>query len=556
MANIKINTRNFARKLRKVAAGDTVLMSRDTYKKPLVLEGITGTKEHPVIIRPDYGLRTGDVVLKSDIREHEARMLGNRVAGKREQAGYYPTVGHLGEQALLILRNCQFVVVQGLKFKGCWPTGIFIDDSMYVGVRDCHFEKGSIAIVAQGRKCHDVVVEHCSWKQDKSGYLMWNRVPWDRIHGASNNGNDSGVSEDDYRYWDGDFFRAWNVHSNFTFRHNHIEDAFNGIHFFNSHDRLPPGRDANTLEFNGGRESAANVLIENNRFVRVRDNIFEPESHAWNWVIRHNTLLDCYRPFSFEFERAGWFYIYGNKGAFLNRPSGDFRGEDLNIKKSKRRRNPSLTKTKGPQKNEGPIYFFNNSWFFEKGKGLFPKFQLGKLVHVNNASQFANPEQARYFGGAGTVPSAIPFDPEKEIEAEGSRFTRRWGDFDIRMDGDVCNDVHFPDDYRALGYGLGVSSKQATASFARVRRDQVNSIADLDFTSKSRDIRKKSVELVLELPFGKPIKIDAGYNVGAVQKKNVYDRLDGGFEFIPDLDWLPQDEPEPETSVFFAATND
>lgn len=544
MANIKINTQNFAKKLRKVAAGDTVLMARDTYVKPVVLEGITGTREHPVIIKPDDRAETGDVVLKSDLCEFEARLRGNSAASKREQAGYYPTVGHLGEQALLILRNCQFVVVQGLKFEGCWPTGIFIDDSMYVVIRDCHFKEGSLAMVAQGRKCHDVVVEHCSWKQDVSGFRMWTRVPWDRIHGASNNGNNAGVSELDYRHWDGDFFRAWNVHSNFTFRHNHIEDAFNGIHFFNSHDRLPPGRDANTLEFNGGRESAANVLIEHNTFIRVRDNIFEPESHAWNWVIRHNTLLDCYRPFSFEFERAGWFYIYGNKGAFLNRPSGDFKGADLEIKESKRRRNPSLTKTKGPQKNEGPIYFFNNSWFFEKGKGLFPKFQLGKLVHANNASQFANSKKARYFGSNGTVPSAIPFDLDREVKEEESRFTRRWGDFDIRMNGDVCNDVYFPDYYRSLGYGLGAASKQAEASFKRVRKDEVSSIGDLDFTSTSPDIKKKSIELVLELPFGKPIKIGAGYNIGAVQKKDIYGLLDNAFGFLPDLDWIPHEGQE------------
>jgi len=539
MANIRVSSRNYSKKISKISAGDTVILDPGNYYEPFVLQGLTGTAERPIILTTAPDTAGKRATFKSEITETQARLRANKVAKKREKSGYYPAVGHLGEQAMLILRNCQFVFVDGLDFDGCWPSGIFIDNSKYLVINACHFHRGTLAIVAQGSACHDVIVQNCYWKQDTSkDNHMWNSIPWDRIHGATNNSALGGVDVNkDYRHWDGDFFRAWNVQSNFTFRHNRIEDAFNGIHFFNSRDRLAPGVKASSLVFNGGRQSTVNVLIENNEFIRVRDNVFEPEYHAWNWVIRHNLLLDCYRPFSFEFERAGWIYVYGNSGAFVTRPSGQFKGDDAKIPPAKSRRTPSLFKTKGIQANEGPIYVFNNSWYFKRGKGLFPKMHLGRLIHLNNATQFKKPKKDWLFGKRGRKPSATPFNLESEIKDEEARFTRRWKTYTIEMDGDICNDTYFPAQYRSLGYKIGYAAKQGTPKF---RKPDENSIEKLDFTSSHTDIENASIGFALEFPDATSIPVPSGFNLGAVQDVKAYEELDEAFGFLPDHDWFSE----------------
>ena len=158
-------------------------------------------------------------------------------------------------------------------------------------------------------------------RQDvSSDHRMWNSIPWKAIHGSRDNSGEKVDPDNDFRAWDGDFFRAWDVAGNIIIRDNRISDAFNAIHFFNRIDELAPGVDPKGLKYNGGRRASANILIENNTFTRIRDNAIEPEDYAWNWVVRHNVFADCYRPFSLELQRAGWFYIYGNYGWVTTSP--------------------------------------------------------------------------------------------------------------------------------------------------------------------------------------------------------------------------------------------
>ena len=549
MARIEITNRNFAEQLACVSAGDEVVLVTDDDKdkanflEPIILDGKHGTQQRPIIIRPDTGKT---ITFKSDYSEHQARLWLNKVADRRQRGGYYPSVGQLGDQASLILRNCQYVVIQGFDFEDCWPGAIYLDECQYIAIHDIDFRRGTIAIGVNGLNSHDIIVQHCHWQQDTSDTnKMWSEVPWGRIHGASDNSQDGGSVDldDDFRHWDGDFFRAWDVAGNIIIRQNTITDAFNGIHFFNRIDQLPPGRDALSLPFNDGRRSSANVLIEKNTFVRVRDNIFEPEGYGWNWVIRHNELKDCYRPFSFEFERAGWIYVYGNKGAFLKKPSTKLSDADQEKFKDELRQSSSLFKPKGTQANEGPIFVAYNSWYFESGKGILPKFSLGNLVHANNAIEFKKPSKGRLFGNGGHMPSSIPFDLEAEEMDEQQRFTRRWRDYNIKMDGDLTNDALYPVGYRMLGYAIGGKASQLGKNEIFERPDNE---ADLDKFLALKDKAKKeeTVALVLELPDGETKELAGGLEPGAVQPQPLYDLVDSYFKFLPSDDWVPQ-LPEP-----------
>lgn len=538
MTSISISNIDYVKKVATVTAGDTVLLKSGNYREPIVLQGLVGTEERPIIIRPNESDEQNSVIFTSGISLKEARKRANEAAYARERAGYYPAVGYLGDQALMILRNCRYVIIQGLNFEDCWPTGIYLDQSQYIAIDGVNFKGGTIAIGANGIDTHDLIIQNCTWQQDTTGFDMWNKIPWSRIHGASNNSALLKVDiKKDSRHFDGDFFRSWNIAGNVIIRNNEISDAFNAIHCFNSFDRLAPGVDANGLVFNGGKQSTANILIENNHFTHIRDNVIEPEYHAWNWVVRHNHIYDCYRPFSFEFERAGYFYIYGNTASFVTSPSMQMSDDDEQvIPQSEWRRSVSLFKPKGTQKNEGPLYIFNNSWHMELGKGIFPKFALGKLIHTNNAMEFKKPKKARIFGKGGDQLTGRPLSLAKELESEKARFTRRWEDFQIEMNSDVANDQNFPNKYRELGYSIGLTSVKAKPGF---KNPLDSNPQTRSFVSKSPKILNKAADLHLELPDGLFHKFRGGHHIGAAQKSGEYNRIDKVFEFVPNDNWLP-----------------
>ncbi len=536
MSTIKVTNRTFGKKLHLITAGDTVHLKPGNYFEPVVLAGVTGTRERPVIIETegekDWACFTKQMSVETYTKA------ANRVAAQREAAGYYPSVGQIADEAMLIFRNCQYVIVRNIKFHQCWPGAVYMDQCQSILLDNLDFREGTIAIGASGADTRDIVVQNCCWKQDVSkNNDMWNSVPWVRIHGASDNQDKSGVNIDkDMRAWDGDFFRAWSIIGNVTLRNNTICDAFNGMHFFNKTDQLAPGVNPNNLKFNNGRRSSANVLIEGNTFIRIRDNCIEPEAHAWNWVIRHNSIVDCYRPFSFDLNRAGWFYIYGNTGAFINRPSGKI--VDPEIDKKGYRRTMSLFKAKGAQQNEGEFYIFHNSWHYRKGKGLFPKGKLGNLVHFNNAVAYRGGKQHWTFGNKALNATRLPFDQTSEETAEVGRFTRRWEQFKIRFDGDMIFDKSFPGVYRMIGYPIGNGASGLDPMFKNVKKGTPISKYDFSLVTGSKAVGNSIAMELNTHRVNHSINIPKKFNIGAKQVAGFYEKFDIEFKFLPDVQWI------------------
>ena len=525
---------NVAKRCAKLRAGDTLVLEEGLYRHPLVLSGIRGTSCDPIVIQAEDG-----AVFTSGMSLEKYGRMANLTAMRRQAAGYYPSVGQTADEATLAFIHCQHIVLRGVSFQRCWPTAVYMDECQHMTLDRLSFREGTIAIGANGLTTRDITVCNCDWKQDVSAENdMWNRIPWRLVHGSKKNTDGIPVDpEGDYRAWDGDFFRAWDVAGNIIIRNNRICDAFNGIHFFNRIDHLAPGIDAIGLEFNNGRRASANVLIEGNTFTRIRDNAIEPEDYAWNWVIRHNTFADCYRPFSFELQRAGWFYVYGNYGWVNNPPSM--------LPKPGKRTSCSHFKLGGNQKNEGGIHVFFNSWYYRKGKGIFPKGALGKLRHYNNAIGFADPANARFFGKTGALhdvsASASATEFRDNLE---THFTRKWGkgDFDIVFDGDLVEDRDFPQALRRRGFALGGRSRGGSPEFAHPEAAR----PDLSLSAGS-PAHGSSIAMTISLPDGARFDIPWGLNIGACQEPGAYEAIDDRFGFLPDAVTRPvADEPEKE----------
>ncbi len=460
----KVDPKNIYNKLCDLHAGDCLELKKGDYRKPIVLSSLSGTQEHPIVIR-------GPKATIGSAEPYETyRRKANELAAVQEAGGLFPGIYYLADDAQFILRNCQWVVIEDLRFEGCWPTAIYVDDCQHITLRRLSFRGGTIAIGAYGPNTRHLLIERCDWIQDvnargekdlksirRSGSLrhgdrppdnlLWSRTTWNAVHG-DREGNGALVNiEADARALDGDFFRAWTIPGYVIIRNNCILDAFNGVHFFN--------QAAESIVEGFSR----NVVIENNWFVRLRDNAIEPEHFAWNWTVRRNKFVDCYAPFSFEMARSGFFYIYGNLGWNFHRPGV----EEIDGKSTGR-----VFKLPETHAADGLSYFFNNTWIV-RGP-VFKKRRFSGFRHFNNVYAYyveGDAEKPSPFGDGWRETLDYQNSTWEEIKTfEEKRFSKDWSGLNIVFDGDVVDHPDFPSSVRAAGYPLGADCGPGPVEFA------------------------------------------------------------------------------------------
>lgn len=509
---MKANPTTVHAHLSALHAGQALKLEAGGYFLPLVVSGKSGTQEAPIVIGGDDGARLGPGQTYRDFRR-----TANELSAVQEAGGGYPGVYYLADNAALVLRDCQWLVIEDLFLDGCWPTAVYIDNCQHITLRGLDIRGGTFAIGATGRNTRHLLVEDCTWIQDINdggendiasihrhdrlmtnepgvGSALWNEIDWEDVHRNWQEDDGKRVDIDaDHRGYDGDFFRAWTIAGYVIIRNNVIADAFNAVHFFNQ------------AAISEVTKFSRNVLIENNWFIRIRDNAIEPEDYAWNWTIRHNKFIDCYGPFSFEMHSSGYFYIYGNLGWNRHKP-GPLHDDHTT---------GQLFKFPEAHVDAGPHYVFNNSWILRSP--IVKRKRFSNFVHVNNAID--------YYGEGGATPpdGANPFGPKWKEEdapsepagaipkAEGDRFTKQWNRLAIRFDGDVVNHPLFPDELREAGYAIGETSRQASPAFLDPSPGRPKGLM-MTTTFPAQPLK-------LLLPDGQfQIAIEAGASVGAWQQ--------------------------------------
>ncbi len=453
-----------------LAAGDDLNLLAGDYKKPLVISGVSGTAEAPVSIR---GQRLDSVNARGTCWSKTVfgrgpdfaafRTRGNKIAFIQEASGRFPGLHYIADEAILILRDCQWMVIEDLSFENCWPTAIYLENCQNITLRNLHFRGGTFAIGAIGTDTRHLLIEGCDWIQDPTGRgeedlkairedgrlpeppsepggLLWKETNWTQIHGSREETERLVDINADARAFDGDFFRAWNIAGYVVLRNNCILDAFNGVHFFN------------TVRKEEQEAYSRNVLIEKNWFVRLRDNAVEPENYAVNWTVRHNVFADCYATFSLEPQRSGFFYIYGNLCWNIHRPGPE----------DDERNRGRVFKFGSIHEAIGPLYVMFNTWLL-RGP-IFKKKRISSLVHMNNVVAYHENDPAVFTDDAAPFGKYwwLPHDScaawKKVKDAEKKRFTKFWGSLGIVMEGDIINHPTFPREVRLAGYLVGAGA--------------------------------------------------------------------------------------------------
>lgn len=433
----------------------------------------------------------------------------NRLAARLAGAGRFPGVYPIADQAWLRLIGCSHLVVENLHFRDCWPTAILIENCQNLTIRNCTFEGGTFAIVARGWETSHVTVENCFWQQDdawqESGYFsprMWNCVSWNSIHGdyetAAKEGRPCVNIQTDSRAYDGDFFRGYGVGGNFVFRNNFVRDAFNAIHFYLT-DAFAQDDPA------GWPIPPRNVLIERNRFLRIRDNTVELENDSTQWVVRHNVFAENYKPIAMEAAHGGFIYVYGNVGWNSHRPgkhSPDGSSTGVSIFK--------LGKT---SLGGGPVYFFHNSWM--SGFDTIKKGKTSLFHHLNNAIQSPSGRKGIF----GKFANDIDKNFTREWAALGIRFAGDAYGPDIDIGGMVENGYHFTDETLKVKGPMFAAILEGT-DFAKTSAEDFRLS---DIPDGGALLREKAVGIELQMPGGsQPVSLEAGADIGAWQGEALF----------------------------------
>jgi len=487
--------------LDEAAAGDVIRLAPGTYASVYRLEEKRGTAEAPIVIEAAGTANGAQAIFSAGVSAEDFRPYGNRLAKETQDRDDYPGLYRWIHEARLVLWRCEHVVVRHLAFERSWPTHLFLDDCRAVAVEGCRFTDATFCIGAVGEATADITIDGCSWVQDPVPDRLWREIPWYRVHGAPPDHPAVDVVED-WRLFDGDFFRSVDIRGGVTIRNCRIENAFNAIHGFNFGERSDLNRDFH---------------VHGCRFRQIRDNVLEPEGMAYNWSFHHNLILDCHKWFSFQMARHRFLYVFANCGAFLTIQGPD--ASDTNrgggiFKLLKRARAPF-----------GPAYVVHNSVVSRSDylrKGVF-----AGLTHANNAIRFA-PLAGEDFD---TLPWMFG-DPDRP--ARRGRFVTDWEAFAIGFDGDVVRHRDWPDGVRTAGYPVGPASRCEDPGF--VGEGEALAEAAGFATAPGSPCRDTALALDIRTPAGL-WTAPAGADVGAVQGDAEDGRvaLFDGPPFVPTL---------------------
>lgn len=405
MATIPADPRTLPEILRSLAPGTTVQLEAGVYTRPVEMVGQRGRPEAPIVIR---GWETAVFDGLQTVDDFTPR--AEAVAHQAEEEGRYPGVYPIAHEAHLKLRDCAWVTLDGLRFRRCWPTAVWMKDCADIVVRDLAVEDASYAIYAVGAATRRLLVDRCSWVQDPTRRRLWRDTYWKSVHGRNIDGSGGA------RAYDGSFFLGDGIAGDLEIRNCTVEHAFNGVHLFNQ--SLDEGLNRN-------------VHVHHNRFRFIKDNPIEPEDLATNWWIYGNEIFNNHKWFSFELQGHGYFYVFRNIGYFDDKPGPpdeEFSGGAV------------FKLAEEPGRPLGPMYTFNNSWYLRSA--YIKDGAISHFHHLNNAIKFCD------------VLTDV-CDPTKSFFGKPvTGFTTDWETLDIGFANDLSNHRDFPNGLQTAGYAI------------------------------------------------------------------------------------------------------
>ncbi len=275
--------------INKAGPGDHVILLPGRYHLPVTIAQ-SGRNGAPITLR--------------------AQSLGTAVleGGQRADAGRQGELKPLDNDfAMIRVFFADHIVLEGLHFENCWPTGIYMRCARHITVRNCSGVGGRFFAYARqqrARPTHHLTFEDCRWVQDPDHDMWEGRFEWNDVKGQGNF---------DATYFNGAFFGSFDIAGKVIVRRCDVRHAFNVIRMDMRADRddIAPGP-----EMDRNRD----VAIYDNRFSYIRDNAIEPEKGAQNWRVFNNRFFAVHASVSLDLVALRDVLCVGNTVLNTHRP--------------------------------------------------------------------------------------------------------------------------------------------------------------------------------------------------------------------------------------------
>ena len=288
----------------RLKPGDTLRLVPGTYTTPAVIRA-QGLPFSPIRI---IGASVGKTIL--DGQQPRTNAINNKNDPGPD------------DFAFLKMIRAQRMTLEGLSFRNCWPSAIYMAGCQRIKVQNCEITGGRFGVFAANarilQRTRWISLSGVHWVQDPERTMWSGETTWHDV--KQTEPEDEATAEEierltrkgclprkDASYFNGALFGSWDIPGPVTVRGCTVEHAFNAIRI-----------DAPD-ETTGNRNT--DIRIIGNRFAYLRDNGVEPESFAERlWVI-NNSFLNCHTSFSFDGVKGRDWYLFGNRTLKLQKPA-------------------------------------------------------------------------------------------------------------------------------------------------------------------------------------------------------------------------------------------
>ncbi len=427
-----------------------------------VLEVLPGRYVHPV--RISQGGRPGaPIIIRGNIDG------GTIFDGEQERESanddFDPTDDGF---SFIKIIDADWVDVNQISFKHCWPSSIFIRGAKHIQITDCRIEGGRFAIYARNRrllrKSRHIALRRLKWVQDVDHDMWDGRTTWMDVKQQKPTQNDA-------RYFNGALFGSYDIKGPVTIEGCDVSHAFNGIRI-----------DAKSSDLSRGRNSDIHII--GNRFSFIRDNAVEPEKIAERLYVLNNAFFNVHATFSFDGVAGKHWYYIGNRLLNVQRPG--ISGQPNQGGKIFKFHSSS------PYPVEGFYALFNS---IQTRTEYIKSGQTRSLVHANNAIGICRYGQY--------------CDQNRKLFGDDFKWNTT-----LTFFGDLCDHPDFPGALNHQGYKVaGIHTPDGVFDLPATGPDgSWDGQLGLKHGSPGQNASK---ELSVRLPNDVEILIDSGFDMGA-----------------------------------------
>ena len=138
MKTITASPSNLQDRLDTIEKGTVVKLQNGIYKRQVCLFEKSGTQKEPIILQGSDG-----VVFDGGVTFDKYEPIATAMAWN---ASGYPGLYDIAKESFIRIQNCNWIKIEGIKFRQFWPTIIYFDNSTNLEFSNLDMRDGTFAV--------------------------------------------------------------------------------------------------------------------------------------------------------------------------------------------------------------------------------------------------------------------------------------------------------------------------------------------------------------------------------------------------------------------------